>query len=197
MDASVSLTLPLDFSHRKATATVMLAAGSEQRVAQRKRACKPGSVPPEGMDGHLSGTAVTDGLEQPTQGSSETGRLSPSIWPCSWRGLPCDRRRRRPGELLPHPFTLTARRSGRRFAFCGTFRGIAPPGRYPAPCPAEPGLSSTRTPRPSGSLPKTIIGSPVLDWQGRPLGSSRPGARARSSSLRNPSAAPSLRRRGA
>jgi len=31
------------------------------------------------------------------------------IPPCSRWGLPCGRRYRRPGELLPHPFTLTAR----------------------------------------------------------------------------------------
>jgi hypothetical protein len=48
------------------------------------------------------------------------------------------------GGLLPHRFTLAADdcSSGRRFAFCCTFRGIAPPGRYPASCPTEPGLSS-------------------------------------------------------
>ncbi len=46
------------------------------------------------------------------------------------------------GELLPHLFTLTVgvpRRSG----LCGTFRGVTPPGYYPAPCPVEPGLSSS------------------------------------------------------
>ena len=31
----------------------------------------------------------------------------------------------------------------RRSVFCGTFRRLAPPKRYLAPCPAEPGLSST------------------------------------------------------
>ncbi len=31
---------------------------------------------------------------------------------------------------------------GWRFVFCGTFRGLAPPRRYLAPCPTEPGLSS-------------------------------------------------------
>jgi hypothetical protein len=30
----------------------------------------------------------------------------------------------------------------RRYVFCGTFRGLAPPRRYLAPCPVEPGLSS-------------------------------------------------------
>jgi len=30
----------------------------------------------------------------------------------------------------------------RRFVFCGTFHGLAPPRCYLAPCPKEPGLSS-------------------------------------------------------
>ncbi len=40
-----------------------------------------------------------------------------------------------------HPY-LPSRRRGRRYLFCGTFRGLAPPRRYLAPCPMEPGLSS-------------------------------------------------------
>jgi len=31
-----------------------------------------------------------------------------------------------------------------RSSLCGTFPGVAPAGRYPAPCPMEPGLSSPR-----------------------------------------------------
>ena len=31
----------------------------------------------------------------------------------------------------------------RRFIFCGTFRRLTPPRHYLAPCPLEPGLSST------------------------------------------------------
>jgi hypothetical protein len=57
------------------------------------------------------------------------------------------------GELLPHRFTLTRHSrhpwaflprvvSTGRFAFCCTFLPVAETGRYPAPCPAEPGLSS-------------------------------------------------------
>ena len=52
------------------------------------------------------------------------------------------------GELLPHRFTLarcggTRRRAARwRSALCCTFRGLTPPGCYPAPCPVEFGLSS-------------------------------------------------------
>jgi hypothetical protein len=50
------------------------------------------------------------------------------------------------GALLPHHFTLACPRENpghRRYVFCGTFRRLAPPRRYLAPCPAEPGLSST------------------------------------------------------
>ena len=46
------------------------------------------------------------------------------------------------GELLPHLFTLTPGTTRGRFVFCGTFLPVARTGRYPAPCPMEPGLSS-------------------------------------------------------
>ncbi len=56
---------------------------------------------------------------------------------CSRCGLPCRLRCRIRGALLPHLFTLTSRRSfrgeGGRFVLCGTFPGVAPAGRYPAP----------------------------------------------------------------
>ena len=121
-------------------------SGSETR-----QACKPDPV----ENGHRSRTAVAGGLERPTRSSERCGphrapkRLLP-IRPFSRRGLPCRRRHRRRGGLLPHPFTLAcapstpkgSRRSHRRFAFCGTFPGLAPGGRYPPPCPEEPGLSS-------------------------------------------------------
>src|SRR5690606_18207103 len=67
----------------------------------------------------------------------------------------------RVGFTLPHALprarcALTApfhpyRTCVRRYIFCGTFRRLAPPRRYLAPCPMEPGLSS-RTSRPSGCL---------------------------------------------
>ena len=51
------------------------------------------------------------------------------------------------GELLPHHFTLTFTPKIKIFGekavcFCGTFRRVTPPGRYPASCPVELGLSS-------------------------------------------------------
>jgi hypothetical protein len=66
------------------------------------------------------------------------GRSGPAapIRSCSRWGLPCHRRYRRRGALLPHPFTLTGRPSpaARRSALCGTFPRVAPAGCYPAPC---------------------------------------------------------------
>src|SRR5690606_29902436 len=49
----------------------------------------------------------------------------------------------------------------RRYIFCGTFRRLAPPRRYLAPCPLEPGLSSPRVcgkhgERLSGRLPEGV-----------------------------------------
>src|SRR5262245_30736822 len=71
------------------------------------------------------------------------------------------------GALLPHRFTLARCRLATarwRSALCCTFRGLTPPGSYPAPCPVEFGLSSSaglgdsdgeasaRHPRSSGRL---------------------------------------------
>src|SRR5208282_6421373 len=38
----------------------------------------------------------------------EPGQLSPPIWSCTTRGLPCLRHYCRSGGLLPHLFTLTS-----------------------------------------------------------------------------------------
>ena len=72
--------------------------------------------------------------------------LTTAAWPCTRWGLPCQRRHRRCGALLPHPFTLTLLGQacrpgfGGRFAFCGTFPIPLRPqgtsqdgGRYPPP----------------------------------------------------------------
>jgi len=56
---------------------------------------------------HSSGTLVTERLEQPTLELGRAALDRSSTWPCSERGLPCHRRYRRRGGLLPHRFTLT------------------------------------------------------------------------------------------
>jgi len=106
---------------------------------------KPGSV----VDSHSSRTRVTACLERPTRGPCGPHVRSclqrPPIWSCSRRGLPCHFRYRKRGALLPHHFTLTAGPwEPWRYIFCGTFRRLAPPRHYLAPCPVEPGLSSPR-----------------------------------------------------
>ena len=95
-------------------------------------------------DGHSSGTPVARRLKQPTRtaGSGhnpEARAYAPlravPIRSCSRWGLPCRRRCRRRGALLPHHFTLTAANANmpRRYVFCGTVPGFAPAGCYPAP----------------------------------------------------------------
>src|SRR5512137_2708031 len=106
---------------------------------------KPGSVPATGYPGagddHSSRTAVADGLKQPTRkhgraalDASLLGLAPGGVYLAS--GVTVG-----PGELLPHPFTLTRLRCsfGGRTSLCGTFPGVTPAGRYPAPCPVEPG----------------------------------------------------------
>ena len=80
------------------------------------------------------------GLKQPTR-KRRGPRHSFPIWSCSGWGLPCRFCYQKRGALLPHHFTLTNR--GWRYTFCCTGRGLAPPRRYLAPCPVEPGLSSS------------------------------------------------------
>ena len=97
---------------------------------------------------HPDVAAIPLGRSLPTASSNQPGRpawkpglrrsRSAAVVPirsCSRWGLPCRPRCRVRGALLPHPFTLTPGPSIRgRFAFCGTFPGVAPAGRYPAPC---------------------------------------------------------------
>src|SRR5690606_17624720 len=102
-------------------------------------ACKPGSV----MDSHSSGINVTIYLKRPTRTRCGSHQWVP-IWSCSERGLPspqtvasCAVRSYRTFSPLP-----ASREILRRFPFCCTFRRLAPPRRYLALYPMEPGLSS-------------------------------------------------------
>ncbi len=102
---------------------------------------KPGSV----VDSHSSGTCVTTSLKQPTRPQCGSHHRGP-IWSCSERGLPspqtvtsCAVRSYRTFSPLPAILRLL-----RRFTLCCTFRRLAPPRRYLAFYPVEPGLSSPR-----------------------------------------------------
>ena len=80
---------------------------------------------------------------------------APPTWSCSRRGLPCRDCYQPRGGLLPHPFTLTSCRSGRRSALCGTFPRLAPGGHYPPPClpGARTFLQWQVTPPPAAARP--------------------------------------------
>src|SRR3981081_3629419 len=55
---------------------------------------------PLGPDSHLGSSSLPEGPNEP-------GQLSPPIWPCTTRGLPCRPDCSGRGGLLPHRFTLT------------------------------------------------------------------------------------------
>ena len=92
---------------------------------------------------HFSGTRIAPGLERPTRDSGEADRFSPllglapgGVYRAAYVTVGPVRSYR---TLSPLPVPEGHRRS----ALCGTFRRLATPGRYPAPCPVELGLSST------------------------------------------------------
>jgi len=130
------------------------------------RACKPDSVPHTNRrracarGDHSSSPGIATGIQQPTEGFIEPGRLSPPIWPCTTRGFPCPRCYHRGGGLLPHLFTLAKRREHfedvsqvslcdatraslrRRSILCGTFRdAVVAPGFSPTFSTSPPGVT--------------------------------------------------------
>ena len=118
-------------------------------------AYKPGSVPPgvranpgARCGDHSSGPALAGRFSRPTRtpqandGPTGLRRRGIPIRSCSWRGLPCRRRRRQRGALLPHPFTLTPQRE----AVCFLWR--YPWGRPRRALPAAMSSWSPDCPRP-------------------------------------------------
>ena len=82
-----------------------------ETIKLAEAAHKPGSVPVVSYltagDGHSSGTAVTDGLKQPTR-KHERAVLDASLFGLAPGGVYlASGVTVGPGELLPHPFTLT------------------------------------------------------------------------------------------
>jgi hypothetical protein len=114
--------------------------------------------------GRLSPAASSNlpGSPLGTDGADESA-YSP-IWSCSGRGLPCRERLpvARCALTAPfHPYRAGRERPARRYIFCGTFRRLAPPRGYLAPCPKEPGLSSTRI-RAAIAWPTPTFPAPIL-----------------------------------
>ena len=101
---------------------------------------KPGSV----VDSHSSRPAIAHWLKQPTRVQYGPYHVNPYLAllrveftvprTVTSRAV----RSYRTLSPLPDPTYV----GHRRFALCCTGRGLAPPRRYLAPCPMEPGLSS-------------------------------------------------------
>jgi len=129
-------------------------------IQKAQTVCKPGSVPRLSGDGHSSGTFVAERLARPTRAAARKARPAARIalpaaptWSCSRWGLPCRRRCRQRGALLPHHFTLAARRfvisepvGARRCVSVALSLGSPPPGVTRHRASVAPGLSS-RDPR--------------------------------------------------
>jgi hypothetical protein len=115
---------------------------------EKESADKPGSV----EDSHSSGSSVAGDLKQPTRELIWADSNAPLFGLAPGGVYPASAVANTAVRSYRHHFTLTGR--VRRYIFCGTFRGLAPPRRYLAPCPMEPGLSSEpdKTQRLSGRL---------------------------------------------
>ena len=147
-------------------------------LKERQTACKPGSVPPRGNnpwggDGHSSGTLVAERLVRPTRAAARRlarhlrifpeclplllGLAPGGVFPAAAVAGGAVRSYRTVSPLPP------ARRAaaGWRCTFCGTFPGVAPAGRYPAPH-----LRGART---FLSPPQAESGHPAV-WQEDDLG---------------------------
>ena len=160
-----------------------------------------------GGDGHSSGTPVAERLVRPTRAAARRPARHPETFRDACRSylvlLPV-------GFSLPPPLpaarcALTAPfhpcrppgipETGRRCTFCGTFPGVAPAGRYPAPH-----LRGARTflsphaggERPSGRLALRDLGIRGPYVKGRPPTDQVPISSASSRSVSSP---PRARRR--
>jgi hypothetical protein len=105
------------------------------------------SRPKAGMAIHLGRSLPNASRDRPERRRGRPARRrkprpappAAPTWSCSRWGLPCRRRCRRRGALLPHHFTLAARHprkdgTGSAVCFCGTFPKVALAGCCPAPC---------------------------------------------------------------
>ncbi len=154
---------------------------SDHRRKWCQTACKPGSVrrrmPPR--DDHSSGTRIAACLARPTRTTrrkslrprARTPTPAVPIRSCSRWGLPCRRRCRKRGALLPHRFALARNlatreepsgRAGGLFSVALSL-GSPPPAVSRHRSPVEPGLSSTgRSVNPGATATVQPSGGPNL-----------------------------------
>ncbi len=151
-------------------------------------ACKPGSVPPEGGDGHSSGPLIAERFSRPTRtpraGEPCTRRRATSLFGLAPGGachaVPVARSAVGPYPTLS-PLPLPKRR---RFAFCGAIPRVTPGGRYPPPFRrGARTFLDAETPRP----PDRLTG---LRWMGSNGGSTSDDLNRPNRIAKNPSARP-------
>ncbi|SFT86599.1 hypothetical protein SAMN05192562_102599, partial [Kosakonia arachidis] len=109
---------------------------------------KPGSV----VDSHSSRPAIAHWLKQPTRVQYGPYLVNPylALLRVEFTVPRTVARRAVRSYRTLSPLPDPACAGHRRFALCCTGRGLAPPRRYLAPCPMEPGLSSPAPVSPKG-----------------------------------------------
>jgi len=141
---------------------------SGKKSALRRPVSRVLSMSLRTIDGHSSGTSVAGRLARPTRAAARKpacrrpeGPGRPPLFGLApggvYRAVPVA------GDAVRSYRTLSplpaAPKRGRRFAFCGTFPGVAPAGRYPAPC-----FRGARTFLPPQGFPVAEGGHPAV-WR--------------------------------
>lgn len=94
---------------------------------------------------HLGPASPQASSDLPESSAGHTCRIP--IWSCSERGLPSPQTVASCAVRSYRTFSPLPNANIRRFPFCCTFRRLAPPRRYLAFYPMEPGLSSPQPPK--------------------------------------------------
>lgn len=129
-------------------------------------AYKPGFVPVDTGDDHLSVRAIAGGIERPTR--TPTGQAARALSCGVLLGLAPD------GACRADSVARTAVSSclaisplpalRRAVSFCCAIRRISAPGRYPASCLAVPGLSSLAFARAAIRRPFRKVSKNLVYW---------------------------------
>ena len=131
------------------SAPAALATGADRN----ERSNKPSSVPFRGRIIHLGPPLPTTSCCLPGTQAERSHSIAPylTLLRVGFAMRPLSPAARCALTAPFHPY-LCRSRGHRRFALCCTFRRLTTPGRYPAPCPAELGLSSIDRSRRRSSL---------------------------------------------
>jgi len=134
------------------------ANGQKRQRRPVSRVLSPGVSP---GDGHFSRAPVARRLQRPDPGAE---RATPLLPYSALLRVGFTEPARSPALLVssyltvsPLPPSHLLEGDGGGLLSVALVRGVSPPGRYPAPCPAEPGLSSRRVTRPATIRPSLAL----------------------------------------